>query len=122
MTSRGIPFAHTSDLTGSLSALYQGPWSLLGRPAAVPAFSNEIVPSAPTPTAEERFPMTACLKDWKSLEGKTHAKLRSGRLRLRGAAAVCIAAAARLRLPPVTWGLEQRDFATGIVDVFAPES
>ena len=36
--------------------------------------------------------------------------------------AVCIAAAARLRLPLVTWGLEQRELATGIVDVFAPES
>ena len=29
---------------------------------------------------------------------------------------------ARLRLPLVTWGLEQRELATGIVDVFAPES
>jgi len=44
------------------------------------------------------------------------------RLRLRGADAVCIAAAARLRLPLVTWGLEQRELATSIVDVFAPES
>ena len=36
--------------------------------------------------------------------------------------ALCIAAAARLRLPLVTWGLGQRELATGIVDVFAPES
>jgi hypothetical protein len=35
--------------------------------------------------------------------------------------AVCIAAAARLPLPLVTWGLEQRELATGIVDAFAPE-
>lgn len=33
-----------------------------------------------------------------------------------------LAAAARLRSPLVTWGLEQRELATGIADVFAPES
>ena len=33
-----------------------------------------------------------------------------------------LAAAARLRLPLVTWGLDQRELATDIVDVFAPES
>ena len=36
--------------------------------------------------------------------------------------AVCTAAPARLRLPLVIWGLEQRELATGIVDLFAPES
>ena len=33
-----------------------------------------------------------------------------------------VVAAARLRLPLVTWGLEQRELATGMVGVFAPES
>ena len=39
----------------------------------------------------------------------------------RAARAFSLAAAARLRLPLVTWGLEQRELATGIADVFAPE-
>jgi len=30
--------------------------------------------------------------------------------------------AREISLPLVTWGLEQRELATGIVDVFAPES
>jgi len=42
------------------------------------------------------------------------------RLRLRAADAARVAAPARLRLPLVTWGLEQREHATGIVDVLAP--
>jgi hypothetical protein len=33
-----------------------------------------------------------------------------------------VAAAARLRLPLVIWGLEQRERATGIVDAVAPAS
>jgi predicted nucleic acid-binding protein len=41
-------------------------------------------------------------------------------LRLRGADAVYIAAAARLRLPLVTWDLEQRDRAARLVEVLIP--
>ena len=49
---------------------------------------------------------------------------RVGRRRARHVAtgSLVIAAAARLRLPLVTWGLEQREHATGISDVFVPES
>jgi predicted nucleic acid-binding protein len=46
----------------------------------------------------------------------------AGRLRVRGADAVYIAAAAGLRLPLVTWDVEQRDRAAGFVEVLVPES
>jgi predicted nucleic acid-binding protein len=41
----------------------------------------------------------------------------AGRLRVRGADAIYIAAAAVLRLPLVTWDVEQRDRATRVVAV-----
>lgn len=41
--------------------------------------------------------------------------------RLGGADAVSIAAAARLRLPLVTWDVEQRDGAARVVPVLVPE-
>jgi len=44
----------------------------------------------------------------------------AGRLRLRGADAVYIAAAVSLRLPLVTWDVEQRERAARVVDVLAP--
>jgi predicted nucleic acid-binding protein len=46
----------------------------------------------------------------------------AGRLRVRGADAVYIAAAAGLRLPLVTWDVEQRERAAGFVEVLVPES
>jgi predicted nucleic acid-binding protein len=45
----------------------------------------------------------------------------AGQLRLRGADAVYIATAATLRQPLVTWDGEQRDRATGVIQVMAPE-
>jgi predicted nucleic acid-binding protein len=45
----------------------------------------------------------------------------AGRLRVRGADAVYIAAAAGLRLPLVTWVSDQRDRAARIVEVLVPE-
>ena len=45
----------------------------------------------------------------------------AGRLRVRGADAIYIATAARLRLPLVTWDFEQRDRAAGLVEVLVPE-
>jgi predicted nucleic acid-binding protein len=44
----------------------------------------------------------------------------AGRLRVRGADAIYIAAAAGLRLPLVTWDVEQRDRAAGFVEVLTP--
>jgi predicted nucleic acid-binding protein len=44
----------------------------------------------------------------------------AAQLRLRGADAVYIAAAARLRLPLVTWDLEQRDRAARLIEVLIP--
>jgi predicted nucleic acid-binding protein len=44
----------------------------------------------------------------------------AGRLRLRGADAVYIAAAVTLRLPLVTWDAEQRRRAARVIDVVAP--
>jgi predicted nucleic acid-binding protein len=44
----------------------------------------------------------------------------AGRLRLRGADAVYIAAAAALQLPLVTWDLEQRERAARVIEVLAP--
>ncbi|OGL18008.1 MAG: hypothetical protein A3F92_10715 [Candidatus Rokubacteria bacterium RIFCSPLOWO2_12_FULL_71_22] len=52
--------------------------------------------------------------------GRTAARL-AGRLRLRGADAVYIATAAALRLPLVTWDVEQRDRARRVVTVLAPD-
>jgi len=46
----------------------------------------------------------------------------AARLRTRGADAVYIAAAARLRLPLVTWDAEQGDRAAEIVEVLVPDS
>jgi predicted nucleic acid-binding protein len=46
----------------------------------------------------------------------------AARLRTRGADAVYIAAAARLRLTLVTWDVEQGDRAAEIVEVLVPES
>ena len=46
----------------------------------------------------------------------------AGRLRLRGADAIYIAAAATLRLPLVTWDSEQRERAARIIDVLVPET
>jgi predicted nucleic acid-binding protein len=46
----------------------------------------------------------------------------AARLRIRGADAVYIAAAAELRLPLVTWDVEQRDRASRVVEVLVPES
>jgi predicted nucleic acid-binding protein len=45
----------------------------------------------------------------------------AGRLHLRGADAVYIAAAATLRLPLVTWDVEQRQRAARVIQVVAPE-
>lgn len=45
----------------------------------------------------------------------------AGRLRVRGADAVYIAAAAGLGLPLVTWDTEQRDRAGRIVEVLVPD-
>jgi predicted nucleic acid-binding protein len=44
----------------------------------------------------------------------------AGRLRLRGADAVYVATAASLRLPLITWDVEQRDRAAAVVDVRTP--
>lgn len=44
----------------------------------------------------------------------------AGRLRLRGADAVYIAAAATLRLPLVTWDVEQRERAASLIEVQVP--
>jgi len=46
----------------------------------------------------------------------------AARLRTRGADAVYIAAAAQLRLPLVTWDVEQGDRAAQIVEVLVPDS
>jgi predicted nucleic acid-binding protein len=46
----------------------------------------------------------------------------AGRLRLRGADAVYIAAAATLRVPLVTWDTEQRERAIRVIEVLAPSS
>jgi predicted nucleic acid-binding protein len=45
----------------------------------------------------------------------------AGRLRVRGADAVYVAAAAVLRVPLVTWDVEQRDRAARLVEVLVPE-
>ncbi len=45
----------------------------------------------------------------------------AGRLRVRGADAIYIAAAAALRLPLVTWDIERRDRAARLVEVLVPE-
>ena len=50
---------------------------------------------------------------------------KSGRLdhdRRSRAEAALNRVAREIGLPLVTWGLEQRELVTGIVDVFAPES
>jgi predicted nucleic acid-binding protein len=44
----------------------------------------------------------------------------SGRLRLRGADAVYVAAAAMLRLPLVTWDAEQRERAAHVIEILSP--
>jgi predicted nucleic acid-binding protein len=44
----------------------------------------------------------------------------AGRLRVRGADAIYIAAAAGLRVPLVTWDIEQRDRAARLVEVLVP--
>jgi len=50
-----------------------------------------------------------------------HAAARmAGRLRVRGADAVYIATAAELRLPLVTWDVEQRERAARVVRVMGP--
>jgi predicted nucleic acid-binding protein len=46
----------------------------------------------------------------------------AGRLRVGGAHALYIAAAATLRLPLVTWDVEQRDRAGRVVDVVVPSA
>ncbi len=46
----------------------------------------------------------------------------AGRLRVRGAHAVYIAAAVMLRLPLVTWDVEQRDRAGRVVEVIVPRA
>jgi predicted nucleic acid-binding protein len=46
----------------------------------------------------------------------------AGRLRLRGADAIYIAAAVTLRLPLVTWDVEQRQRAARVIDVVTPEN
>ena len=51
----------------------------------------------------------------------THHGRVAGRLRVRGADAIHIAAAVALRVPVVTWDVEQRDRATSLVEVLAPE-
>ncbi|SRR6266446_2792297 len=45
----------------------------------------------------------------------------AGQLRVRGADAVYIAAAAALRVPLATWDLEQREHAAPVVEVFEPQ-
>jgi predicted nucleic acid-binding protein len=45
----------------------------------------------------------------------------AGRLRLRGADAVYIAAAMTLRLPLVTWDVEQQERAARVVEVMTPQ-
>jgi predicted nucleic acid-binding protein len=52
---------------------------------------------------------------------RTAARL-AGQLRLRGADALYVAAAAALRLPLVTWDMEQRNRGTPLVDVLLPET
>jgi predicted nucleic acid-binding protein len=52
---------------------------------------------------------------------RTAARL-AGHLRVRGADAVYIAAAAALRLPLVTWDVEQRNRAERLVEVLVPAS
>jgi predicted nucleic acid-binding protein len=44
----------------------------------------------------------------------------AGRLRVRGADAIYLAVAASLRLPLVTWDIEQRDRAAPLVEVLVP--
>jgi len=44
----------------------------------------------------------------------------AARLRIRGADAVYIAAAAQLHLPLVTWDVEQRERAARVVEVLVP--
>lgn len=51
---------------------------------------------------------------------RTAARL-AGELRVRGADALYIAAAVALRLPLVTWDVEQRDRASPLVEVLVPE-
>jgi predicted nucleic acid-binding protein len=51
---------------------------------------------------------------------RTAARL-AGRLRVRGADAIYIAAAVGLRLPLITWDIEQRDRARRVVRVLVPE-
>lgn len=51
---------------------------------------------------------------------RTAARL-AGQLRVQGADALYIAAAAALRLPLVTWDIEQRDHAAQFVEVMVPE-
>jgi predicted nucleic acid-binding protein len=51
--------------------------------------------------------------------GRTAAGL-AGRLRLRGADAIYIAAALSLRLPLVTWDTEQRERAARVIEVLIP--
>jgi predicted nucleic acid-binding protein len=46
----------------------------------------------------------------------------AGRLCLRGADAIYIAAAVTLRLPLVTWDVEQRQRAARVIDVVTPEN
>ncbi len=46
----------------------------------------------------------------------------AGQLRLRGADALYVATAARLRLPLVTWDTEQRDRAARLVQVLVPDA
>jgi predicted nucleic acid-binding protein len=55
------------------------------------------------------------------LLARAAARLAS-RLRVRGVDAVYIAAAAGLRLPLVTWDVEQRDRASAVVAVLSPEN
>jgi predicted nucleic acid-binding protein len=45
----------------------------------------------------------------------------AGRFRLRGADAVYVAAAAMLRLPLVTWDVEQRERAAHAIEILAPD-
>ncbi len=52
---------------------------------------------------------------------RTAAEL-AGRLRVRGADAIYIAVAAGLRLPLVTWDIEQRDRAARLVEVLVPSA
>jgi len=51
---------------------------------------------------------------------RTAARL-AGRFRVRGADAIYIAVAAELRLPLVTWDIEQRDRGARLVEVLIPE-